>query len=170
MPSKKKTLEKKTSGQKNTRRQRGRRRACSGKTLLEKLKTAPPGASGRRDPHGDAPLGVPVHQVKAALKKVEPKEPEICSSPRSPAAKSSRSLRFAARFGVLFPAPWEPPAPSPPPAPTGGPPASILTTTTYQNVPFPPAEKDLELVAGSSAGVRRSGSLSPPPWECGVGL
>jgi hypothetical protein len=60
-------------------------------------------------------------------------------------------------------APWEPPAPSPPPAPTGGPPASILTTT-YQNVPYPPAERDpnwsLTFSGGSTIGL-----TSPPPWE-----
>src|SRR5580700_8927014 len=81
MPSKKKTLEKKTRGKK-TRPPKRPSQGLFGKTLLEKLKTAPPGASD------DAILmetlrSVPVHQVKAALKEVEPKERNLLSAARA---------------------------------------------------------------------------------------
>jgi hypothetical protein len=157
VPSKKKTLEKKTRGKK-TRPPKRPSPGLFGKTLLEKLKTAPPGASD------DAILmetlrSVPVHQVKAALKKVEPKERNLLFAALP--GSQVKSILGSLPAGVL--APWEPPAPSPPPAPTGGPPASILTTT-YQNVPFPPAEKDpnwsLKFSGGSTIGL-----TSPPPWE-----
>ncbi len=129
-----------------------------GKTLLERLKAAPPGTSD------DTILmetlrSVPVDQVKAAFKKADPKERNLlfAALPRS---------QVTSILGSLPPevlAPWEPPALSPPPAPTGGPPASILTTT-YQNVPYPPAEKDpnwsLTFSGGSTIGL-----TSPPPWE-----
>ena len=119
MPSKKKTLEKKTRGKK-TRPPKRPSPGLFGKTLLEKLKTAPPGASD------DAILmetlrSVPVHQVKAALKKVEPKERNLLFAALP--GGQVKSILGSLPAGVL--APWEPPAPSPPPAPTGGPPASI---------------------------------------------
>ena len=85
---------------------------------------------------------VPVHQVKAALKKVEPKERNLLFAALP--GSQVKSILGSLPAGVL--APWEPPAPSPPPAPTGGPPASILTTT-YQNVPYSARGKGSELVA-----------------------
>jgi hypothetical protein len=152
MPSKKKTREKKT---------RSRKRSSPGlfgETLLDKLKIAPPGASD------DAILmetlrTVPVDQVKTALKKAGSKERNLLFA-ALPGSQIT-SILGSLPAGVL--APWEPPAPSPPPAPTGGPPASILTTT-YQNVPYPPAERDpnwsLTFSGGSTIGL-----TSPPPWE-----
>jgi hypothetical protein len=129
-----------------------------GKMLHEKLKTAPLGTSD------DTILmetlrSVPVDQVKAALKKAHPKERNLLFA-------ALPSSQIASILGSLPPsvlAPWDPPAPVPPPAPTGGPPASILTTT-YQNVPYPPAERDpnwsLTFSGGSTVGL-----TSPPPWE-----
>ncbi|HLX97054.1 MAG TPA: hypothetical protein VKR62_00020 [Roseiarcus sp.] len=129
-----------------------------GETLRKRLKSAPPGTSD------EAILletlqTIPVEQVKAALKKAHPTERNqlFAAFPGNQVTSILGSLPA----GVL--APWGPAAPSPPPAPTGGPPASILTTT-YQNVPYPPAEKDpnwsLSFTGDSTLGI-----TSPPPWE-----
>jgi len=129
-----------------------------GKTFLQNLKTAPPGTS-------DDTLimetlrSVSANQLKAALAKSTPKERSLLFS--AIPGDQIKSIIGTLPASVL--APLAPPAPVPPPSPTGGPPASILQTS-YQNVPYPPAEKDpnwaQKISKGSTIGI-----TSPPPWE-----
>jgi hypothetical protein len=105
-----------------------------GAALYANLKKATPGATV-----GSAVLetlrAVPADQLKAVVAKATPKERSQLFS-LLPADQIASTLR-AMPAGFLAP----PTPPPPPPAPAGGPPASILMTT-YQNVVYPPAQKD----------------------------
>jgi hypothetical protein len=129
-----------------------------GKTLLERLKTAPPGTSDETILI-ETLRSVPLDQVKAALNKAGPKERNLLFGALP--GNQVKTILGSLPANVL--APDQPAAPSPPPAPTGGPPASILTTS-YQNVPYPPAEKDPNWSATFTGG-STIGLTSPPPWE-----
>jgi hypothetical protein len=129
-----------------------------GKTLLQRLKTAPPGTSDETILI-ETLRSVPLNQVKAALNKAGPKERNLLFG--AIPGNQVKTILGSLPANVL--APDQPAAPSPPPAPTGGPPASILTTS-YQNVPYPPAEKDPNWSATFTGG-STIGLTSPPPWE-----
>jgi hypothetical protein len=129
-----------------------------GKTLLQRLKTAPPGTSDETILI-ETLRSVPLNQVKAALNKAGPKERNLLFGALP--GNQVKTILGSLPANVL--APDQPAAPSPPPAPTGGPPASILTTS-YQNVPYPPAEKDPNWSATFTGG-STIGLTSPPPWE-----
>ena len=129
-----------------------------GKTLLQRLKTAPPGTSDETILI-ETLRSVPLDQVKAALNKAGPKERNLLFGALP--GNQVKTILGSLPANVL--APDQPAAPSPPPAPTGGPPASILTTS-YQNVPYPPAEKDPNWSATFTGG-STIGLTSPPPWE-----
>jgi hypothetical protein len=128
------------------------------KTLLQRLKTAPPGTSDETILI-ETLRSVPLDQVKAALNKAGPKERNLVFG--AIPSNQVKSILGSLPGNVL--ARDQPAAPSPAPAPTGGPPASILTTS-YQNVPYPPAEKDPNWSATFSGG-STIGLTSPPPWE-----
>jgi hypothetical protein len=129
-----------------------------GKAYLENLKRATPGA-----PAGSAVMetlrGVPAAQLNAALAKGTPKERSLLFN----AIPADQIVSVLGSLPANVLAPSKPLAPAPPPAPTGGPPASILMTT-YENVVYPPAQKDplwaQKISNGSTLGV-----TSPPPWE-----
>src|SRR5712691_7407640 len=129
-----------------------------GTAFLQHLKTAPPGTS-------DEALimetlrSVPADQLKDALAKSTPRERGLLFS--AVPGDQIKSILGSLPASVL--APPELPAPTPPPSPTGGPPASILQTT-YQNVPYPPAENDPNWAEKISNG-STIGLTSPPPWE-----
>jgi hypothetical protein len=127
-----------------------------GPTLLQKLKAATPGTSD----HAlimDTLRSVPADQLKTMLTKGTPQERTLLFSVIP--SNQIKSVLGTLPTSVLAPA--DPPAPAP--APTGGPPASILQTT-YQNVPYPPAESDPNWAANISHG-STIGITSPPPWE-----
>ena len=128
-----------------------------GKTLLELLKRAPHGT--RTTPSSWRRAATPLAEVKAAWAKADAKERNLLFSVMP--ADQLKSIFGSLPEGVLKP--LDPPLPAPPPAPTGGPPAPILTTS-YQNVPYPPAEKDPNWSASFTNG-STIGLTSPPPWE-----
>jgi hypothetical protein len=120
-----------------------------GKALYANLKKATPGV-----PLNAAVLetlrAVPQAQLKAAVSGATPKEKSQLFSvlPGDQIASSLRALPAS------FLAPATPP--TPPPAPAGGPPASILMTT-YENVVYPPAQKDplwaQHITGGNTVGI-----------------
>jgi hypothetical protein len=120
-----------------------------GKALYANLKNATPGV-----PMQAAVLetlrAVPQAQLKAAVSSATPKEKAQLFSvlPGDQIASSLRALPAS------FLAPATPP--TPPPAPAGGPPASILMTT-YENVVYPPAQKDplwaQKITGGNTVGI-----------------
>lgn len=127
-----------------------------GRTLFENLKKAPPGRS-------DSAIimetlrSVPVDQLKAAATKAPPKE-------RNQLFSVLPGDQIKAIVGSLPPSVLAPAAPPPPPpSPKGGPPSTILQTT-YENVPYPPAQKDPDWAQKISGGAT-IGVTSPPPWE-----
>jgi hypothetical protein len=124
-------------------------------TLLTALKAAP-GGSSDEEIVINAIRSLPVDQLRAALTALTPIERNMLFSAIPPGEISS-----LLRQAVSVLAPVTPPPPAP--APTGGPPASILTTT-YQNVPYPPAESDPNWSQTFSGG-STIGLTTPPPWE-----
>jgi hypothetical protein len=127
-----------------------------GNAFLEKLKAAPHGT-----PDGflvmDMLRSMPVEQLKAAQAEATPKERNLLFGVIP--GDQIESVIGTAPVGLL--APTQLPAPAP--SPTGGPSASILQTT-YQNVPYPPAENDPSWAEKISNG-STIGITSPPPWE-----
>ena len=126
-----------------------------GKTVLQNLKKAPPGTTD------DAIFmqtfrAIRPAQLKTALAKGTPKERnQLFSS--MPAGRIASTLK-AMPAGFFAPAT----PPPPPPAPEGGPPASILMTT-YENVVYPPAQKD-PLWAQKITGGDTVGLNGIPEW------
>jgi hypothetical protein len=129
-----------------------------GKTLFESLKRAPHGTQDNALIM-EALRATPLVEVKAAWAKASPKERNLLFSVLP--GDQFKSILGSLPEGVLKP--LDPPPPAPPPAPTGGPPASILTTS-YQNVPYPPAQKGPNWSANFTGG-STIGLTSPPPWE-----
>lgn len=127
-----------------------------GDGFLQKLKSARPGTS-------DGALimetlrSIPPDQLKAALAKATPEEHTLFFSVIP--GDQITSIIGTLPVGVF--APPEPPAPAP--APAGGPPASILQTT-YENVPYAPAQNDPDWAQKISNG-STIGITSPPPAE-----
>lgn len=156
MPSKRNSSHKKKSPPKKPLEKKPSAVGPFGKTFLEKLKAAPPGTS-------DESLiiqtlhSVPADRLKTVMGKGTPKERSMLFSALP--GNQIKSVLTSLPASVLAPA--EPPPT--PPAPVGGPPASILQTT-YENVPYPPAQEDPnwseKISNGSTIGV-----TSPPPWE-----
>jgi hypothetical protein len=127
-----------------------------GAAFLQNLKAAPAGTSD--DAITMQTLrSVPPDQLKDALAKSTPEERSLLFN--AIPADQIRSTIGSLPTSVL--APTQPPPPAP--APTGGPPASILQTT-YQNVPYAPAENDPNWAEKISNG-STIGITSPPPWE-----
>jgi hypothetical protein len=127
-----------------------------GDRFLQKLKEASLGTSD------DALImdtfrAAPADQLKTALTNATPKERGLLFGALP--ADQVKSVLGSLPAGVLAPAAPPPAAP----APTGGPPASILQTT-YENVPYPPAENDPNWAEKISNG-STIGITSPPPWE-----
>lgn len=127
-----------------------------GTAFLQKLKAAPPGTPANTIIL-ETLRSVPVDQLKAALAKATPKERSLLFSVIP--GDQIKSIIGTLPASVLAPAQPPPPVPSP----TGGPPASILQTT-YQNVPYPPAQNDPNWAEKISNG-STIGITSPPPWE-----
>jgi hypothetical protein len=96
-------------------------------------------------------------QLRSALTAATPEEHNLLFN----ALPGDAIKDFLATQPVSVLGPASPPPPAP--APTGGPPASILTTT-FQNVPYPPAESDPNWSQTFSGG-STIGITSPPPWE-----
>lgn len=107
--------------------------------VLERLRQAPP------------------DELRAALTQASPTQKHLLFSGLP--ADQIASVLAATPSSVLAPATPPPAAP----APTGGPPASILETT-FENVPYPPAEHDPDWAQKISGG-STIGITSPPPWE-----
>jgi len=127
-----------------------------GDTLLQRLKAAPAGAADN-EIIIETVRSLPAEQLRAALTNVTPEEHNLLFNALP--ADQIKSLLAAQPVSVLAPAAPPPEAP----APTAGPSASILTTT-YENIPYPPAQSDAnwsqKISDGSTIGI-----TSPPPWE-----
>jgi hypothetical protein len=127
-----------------------------GEAFIRNLKKASPGMSDGavliRTLRSMAP-----DRLRALLAQGTPREHNLLFN----AIPGDQIAPFIASLPTTALAPETPPPA--PPAPTGGPPASILQTT-YENVPFEPAESDPnwaeKISDGSTIGV-----LGPPPWE-----
>jgi hypothetical protein len=127
-----------------------------GPILVDKLKRAPTGAS-------DSAIimetlrSVPVEQLKDDLTKAPPKA-------RNQLFSAIPADQIKSIVGSLSPSVLAPAAPpAPPRSPRGGPPATILQTS-YENVPYPPAQSDPDWAQKISGG-STIGITSPPPWE-----
>lgn len=127
-----------------------------GTTFLQKLKAAAPGTP-------DASLvmetlrSMPADQLKAAHAQAGPRERGLLFN----VIPGDQIKQVLATLPASLLAPAQPPVPAP--SPTGGPPASILQTS-YQNMPYPPAENDPDWAQKISNG-STIGLTSPPPWE-----
>ncbi|HEY4463659.1 MAG TPA: hypothetical protein VGN41_13425 [Streptosporangiaceae bacterium] len=100
---------------------------------------------------------IPPDQLKTALVSATPEERSLLFSVIP--GDQIKSIFGTFPVGVLAP----PELPPPVPAPAGGPPATILQTT-YQNVPYVPAENDPDWAQKISNG-STIGITSPPPAE-----
>jgi hypothetical protein len=108
--------------------------------------------------------------VANALESVTPAQLQTAIE-KLPSKKRNRAFdavpaeQIVSVMGTLVPVlqPSELAPPAPPPAPTGGPPASILTTT-YDNAAYDPAATDPDWASKISNG-STIGITSPPPWE-----
>jgi hypothetical protein len=127
-----------------------------GDSLMAKLKAASPATTDAAIVM-DTVGALSTAQIASALAGATPTEHNMLFSAVPPGEIASLLARQPPH--VLAPATPPPAAPSP----AGGPPASILTTT-FENVPYPPAETDPDWSQKVSDG-STIGLTSPPPWE-----
>jgi hypothetical protein len=127
------------------------------KPLVEGLKAQTPGQTD-----GAVVLNALQSKTPAQLKAATAK---LSAAERNRVFDAIPNEQIAPLLGTLLPIlqPAEPAAPIAPPAPTGGPPASILTTT-YENAIYQPAVSDPDWASKISDG-NTIGITSPPPWE-----